>query len=89
MEFKDYYKTLSLSQDASQEEVKELLIRQAGEDLGLAPEAVEAHVLGVLRDEQDEAGGALPGQPAGRGPAFAGQADNEERLRSEERLRER
>ncbi len=42
-----------------EEEVESLLIRQAGEDLGLPPDAVKAHVSGTLRDESDEAGGAF------------------------------
>lgn len=40
-------------------EVESLLIRQAGEDLGLPPDAVESYVKGTLRDDLDEAGGAF------------------------------
>jgi hypothetical protein len=41
------------------EEIKSLLMRQAGEDMGLPPEAVAAHVAGILRDQTDEAGGSF------------------------------
>lgn len=40
-------------------EIESLLIRQAGEDMGLPAERVAAHVAGLLRDETDEAGGSF------------------------------
>lgn len=47
-----------LRTQTSLDEVKLLLMRQAGEDLGLSEEAIESNVIGSMRDEKDQAGGS-------------------------------
>ena len=50
---------LQLAQEAQRKQVESLLVRQAGEDLGFPPEMVDAHVSGMLKDRQKDAGGTF------------------------------
>ncbi len=50
---------MALVQEAQRSQVENLLMKQAGEDLGFPPEMVEAHVRGRLEDQRDEAGGTF------------------------------
>ena len=45
--------------ETQRDQVEKLLIRQAGEDLGFEPAAIDAHIRGQIKERKDEAGGAF------------------------------